>query len=199
MEQRILNLFLNEESLKFSEIVKKLNTRSNKINYHLKSLVKKGVLEKEDSNYKLSEAAEYLIPYLSEKKSPLPVLLIYIGEKTKVFLHRRKKRPYKDLLSLPGGRMVLGESIDEGVKRIMKEKYSLDAELKQVHSVSLEHIKKGNKIVHSFLLIFVSANSDNAKLTSLKGNKAEITPSDYFLIKNNLGKKLDINTINSLI
>jgi ADP-ribose pyrophosphatase YjhB (NUDIX family) len=195
MENKILDLFLFNHKLKFSEIEKSLNVRSNKLNYHLQNLVKKGILSKEGSNYSLTEASEYLIPYLSEKKSALPVILIHIGNNKKALLYKRNKRPYKDMLSLPGGRLVLGESIKEGVKRIMKEKYNLNARLSKIHSISLEHVNKSGKTIHSFLLIFVSANSKEVKLIDIDKNKKNTIKSDFYLIKNHLNKEIKIKEI----
>ena len=183
--------------MKFNEIEKALNIRSNKLVYHLKNLIKKQIIEKQDEFYSLSETAEILIPYISNKNPVLPIVIIHIGDDKKCFLWKRNKRPYKELLSLPGGRLILGENLKQAVKRIMKEKFNMNARLKHIHSISLEHIRKKNKIIHSFLLIFVSASSNEIKLTDIGKNKKHIIKSDFFLIKNHLNKKLDIGVINS--
>ncbi len=183
MENKILQLFLYNNKLKFNEIEKTLKTRSNKLSYHLKQLVKKGILTKNQDNYELSETAEHLIPYLSDKKAVLPVILIHIGDKNKAFLHKREKKPFKSLLSLPGGRLLINESIPDAAKRIMKEKFNTKINFKKIKSISLEHVKKPDKIIHSFLLILVSAQAD-LRLTKINKNKSKIIPSDYKLIKN---------------
>jgi predicted transcriptional regulator len=71
MERKILDLFLFSSKLKFSEIEKLVNIRSNKLAYHIKQLAAKNILKKEGEYYSLSDASEYLIPYLSEKKAQL--------------------------------------------------------------------------------------------------------------------------------
>lgn len=197
MENKIIELFLFRKSLKFSEIEKNLSVRSNKLAYHIKNLVKKGILKKEKDSYSLTETSEGLIPYISEKRSVLPVILIHIGNKKECFLINRQKRPYKNLLSLPGGRILIGESIQQAVKRIMKEKFQIKARLAKINSVSLEHVKNQNKIIHSFLLIFVSAYASKSILTNIKNNKSKIIKSDYYLITNSLDKKISISSINS--
>lgn len=201
-ERRVLELFLHNSKLKFNEIEKKLNERSNKVSYYLTNLVKKNVLEKNGDYYFLSEFSETLIPYLSDKKGMLPVILIYLGDEkgNKCFLYNRTKRPFKNKLSLPGGRIFLGESIEEGSKRIMREKFGIEIEFKKVNSVSIEHVKKNEKIIHSFVLFFVFGKAKNKlDLISLKGNKSKIIESDYNLIKNSLGKKLDVGFLESRI
>lgn len=217
MEKEILDLFLFNNKLKFSEIEKKLKARSNKLAYHIKNLIKRKILQKENNFYSLSETSDYLIPYLSEKKAVLPVILIHLGSKNKVFLYKREKRPYKNYLSLPGGRLILGESINQAVKRIMKEKFSINTKLKKINSISLEHVKKpqnssqkvqnfgsrkskdflgNNKIIHSFLLIFITASTkDKIVYMDINKNKAKIISSDYKLIKNNINKKINIRKI----
>lgn len=198
MEKKILELFLTKNKLKFSEIEKLLESRSNKLDYHLKKLISKKILEKEKEFYKLTETSEYLIPYISEKNSVLPVVLVLIGNKRKAFLCERQKRPYKNFLSLPGGRILLGEKISDAAKRIMKEKHGINAKLIKINSVSLEHISKNKKIIHSFLLIFVTAKTnDKIILKEINKNKQNIIPSDYRLINNDCEKESSIKVINS--
>ncbi len=182
-ENKILDLFLYNNKLRFNEIEKNLKIRSNKLSYHLKKLIKTGILTKKQDSYELSEPAEHLIPYLSSKKAVLPVILIYIGNKNKAFLYKRQKRPFKGFLSLPGGRLLIKESIADAAKRIMKEKFNTEIKFKKINSVSLEQVKKSDKTIHSFLLILVSAES-KTPLTEINKNKSKIIPSDYKLIKN---------------
>jgi len=183
IEKKILRLFTEKEKLKFSEIEKLLKIRSNKLAYYLKNLIKKGILEKQNENYKLSETAENLIPYFSEKTSPLPVILIRIGNNKNCFLCKREKRPFRNKLSLPGGRLLVNETIKEAVKRIMKEKYNINAELSKIISVSLEIVKRKSKKMHSFILILVEAMTKNkVKLESAAKNRKNIISSDYKLI-----------------
>ncbi len=200
IERKILDLFLYSHKLKFNEIEKSLKIRSNKLSYHLKNLIEKGILQKQNEFYFLTETSEFLIPYLSEKDSVLPVILIHIGNSKKCFLCKREKRPYKNKLSLPGGRLLLGESIQKATKRIMKNKFNINVKLEKINSISLEHVEKNNKIIHSFLLILVSAKTkQKTKLTNVDENKDKIISSDYKLIKNDDNLKINIKEIYSCL
>lgn len=200
MEKGILSLFLKNNKLKFNQIEKLLQIRSNKLDYHIKKLINKKILEKSGEFYQLSETSEFLIPYLSDKKTLLPVLLVLIGNKRKAFLYKRTKRPYQGFLSLPGGRILLGESISESVKRIMKEKSNVDATLDKINSITLEHLIKNKKTINSFLLIFVTAKTkDKLLLTDIDKNKKLIIKSDYILIKNYSKKVSNINILKSKV
>jgi ADP-ribose pyrophosphatase YjhB (NUDIX family) len=198
--EKVLKLFLFHNKLKFNEIEKLTGIRSNKISYYIKSLMKKGVIEKEGDFYSLTDSSEMLIPYLSEKKAVLPVVLIAIEKNKKIFLYKRNKRPYKEKLSLPGGRILLGESIETATQRIMKKKFGINASFNKINSISLEHVKKNKKIIHTFLLILVSAKTkDKIEYTELSKNKPKIISSDYNLIQNDLKKETKIKTIFSRV
>jgi len=191
MEKKILRLFLYKEKIKFSEIEKSLNERSNKIAYHLKNLVRKNILSKEESSYSLSK--EDLIPYLSTKNHVLPTVLVHIGNKEECFIVERKKKPFKGLLGLPGGRIIRGENIKDCVKRLMDEKYKINAKLKKINSVSIEHIKNSEGIFQTDLIIFATATTNNLmNFTKIEKNKSKIISSDYKLLKKHLNKEVKI-------
>jgi len=200
MEKSILRLFIYKKELKFNEMEKSLKVRSNKLAYHLKKLVEKNILDKENDFYKLSKTSEYLIPYISNKRSVLPVVLIHLGNDKKCFLYERKKRPFKDKLGLPGGRLLVGESISDCVKRIMKEKHNLNVRLKKINSISIEHVSNKNERIHSFLLIFTSAmTKDEIPLSMIEKNKLKIISSDYNLLKNKLSVEIEFQTLRTKI
>jgi len=197
-ERKILKLFTYEKKLKFNELEKSLKIRSNKLAYHVKSMVNKKILVKSGEHYSLSEGSEYLIPYISEKVSVLPVVLIAMKRGRRVFLVERNKRPFKGKLALPASRLLLGESIEEGTKRILREKYGVNGSLERINSVSIEHVKKNGRTMHSFLLILVSAKTDDKiEYLDIEDVKKRIIKSDYLLMKHNLGKKIDIGTFYS--
>jgi ADP-ribose pyrophosphatase YjhB (NUDIX family) len=199
MEKKILGAFLHNHKLKFNEIEKITKIRSNKLTYHLKKLIDKNILNKKADNYQLTEISEDLIPYISDKKAVLPVILISIKNGKGIFLYNRTKRPYKDKSSLPGGRIKLGETIPQATERIMREKFRINCKFKKINSISLEHVKKNRKILHSFLLIFVTATTKaKIKYTNLK-DRERIISSDYRLIKNDINRETKIQNIISRI
>jgi len=75
------------------------------------------------------------------------------------------------------------------------KKYKINATFKKVNSISLEKVKKNNKLLHSFLLILVTATTkDKISLTNTK-NKSKIISSDYKLIINDLDKEIKVKNI----
>ena len=200
MEKAILNVFLYKNKLRFSEIEDKTGLRSNKLAYYLKKLIFKGIVVKNKENYMLSESHEHLIPYIKEKQAILPVLLIVAEKKGKYFLYNRDKRPYNDFLSLPGGRIFVGENIKKATMRIMKDKFGINSSFKGIKSISLEHVRKKGKIIYSFLLILVSVSTkEDIKYYDLEENRKNMIRSDYLLLKNNLYSNLKVPIINSFV
>lgn len=181
MEQEILSLFTHNNALKFNQIEKSLNKRSNKLAYHLKKLRNKQLLQKTGDTYELTEGLESSIPYFSSKKAVIPVILIHIGNNKQAFLMQRTKRPYQNMLALPGGRLLQGESFARAAKRIALEKCNIHITPTTSTTLALEHVMKKGKIVHSFILIVVRAKA-KVPLTSLTHNKKNIIASDYKLI-----------------
>ena len=200
MEKNVLNSFLYKDKLRFREIEDKTGMRSNKLAYYLKKLVSRGILVKERENYLISENKEHLIPYITEKQAILPVLLVVAEKEGRYFLYHRTKRPYDGFLSLPGGRILVGENIKKATTRIMLEKFGINSTFNGIKSISLEHVRKKGKIIHSFLLILTSVSTKNdIKYYNIKENKKKMIKSDYLLLKNCMNSDLEVPIINSFV
>ena len=200
MQNKILQVFLYNDKLKFNEIEKLTRLRSNVLAYYLKNFEKEKLIVKEGDSYSLSSELEYTIPYIGATEAALPTILIAIGEGKEFFLPMRKKRPYRSLLGMPAGRLLIGENIEDAVRRIVREKHGINVSFNNVKSVSLEHIKKKEKIINSFLQIFVSASTkDKIQYTNIEKNKSKMIKSDYWLLKNHQNQRYKLKTINSKI
>ena len=198
METNIPSLFTHRKHLTFAQIGKLLNIRSNKLAYHLKLLCYNGKIVKEGINYSLSDVSASRISYFSPISSPLPVVLVHLGTNTQAFLHIRKKRPYLGYYGLPGGRLRVGESIEQAAQRIMKDKFGITIKAHKQVSIALEHvlIKDKHKRInlesqnqkaaqlYSFLLILVHATTkEKISLVKIATKKKGIIPSDYAMLK----------------
>ena len=75
----------------------------------------------------------------------------------------------------------------------MKEKHNINAKLKDIHSISIESIKKQGKVIQTDLIIFVTATTkDKISLINVEKNKSNLIPSDYKLLKQDLNKQIKI-------
>lgn len=207
---QIFKLFLENNKLKFNEIEKCLRIRSNMVSYHLTSMVKEGLLIKKGEYYLLTEHAEKYIPLFSDifgmDVSPLPIVLVAVVDKNSrnsILLIRRNKRPYKDYWSMIGGKLLLHEDIQEAAIRQVKEKTGLDSEFISVNNVLHERVEGAGIVKHSFVLMFVKLTVKDIKFKETRAGELKwfdvdklesdkIIPSDYWLIKHSLNKKINI-------
>lgn len=201
--KEIFKQFLKHEKLKFNELEKLSGLRSNELAYFLEKLSNEGIIKKEMEHYSLSDNAEKYIPFFiedSRKLGVLPVILVACVRDGKILLMKRKKRPYLGLWGLVGGRLLLNETIKEGVLRLTKEKASVKGNFSCINGVLHEKYSLEEDVKHSYLLILTTVNSDDVKehegkkwfdLNNLE--KSEIIPSDLWLIKNMLDKKTEIS------
>ena len=78
----------------------------------------------------------------------------------------------------------------------MNEKFNINCKLEKTNSISLEHVRKNGKTIHSFLLILITAKTkDKVKFFDLDKNKSKIISSDYKLLKKDLNKEIVIKNI----
>ena len=97
--KKIFELFIKNDSLRFSEIGTALGIRSNMVAYHLEQMIKDQVLEKDgDDYYRLTKKAEEMLPFFAQmtgkEVGALPVVIAAIVKDDKICLLKRKKRPY---------------------------------------------------------------------------------------------------------
>ncbi|HII14836.1 MAG TPA: NUDIX domain-containing protein [Nanoarchaeota archaeon] len=205
----IFGLFLENHTLKFSQIEKALNIRSNMVAYHLECMQREGLLEKKGEHYILAPKAEKYLSVLAnitgKEMSPLPVLLVAVANKGKILLMKRNRRPYRSYWSLIGGKMRFEESFKDAALRLAREKAGLAARFGSMNGILHERVFGNGIAKHSFILFFVKASSAG---TSFKESaygklawfnikqlsKEKVIPSDMWLIRNKLNKRIDVKS-----
>ncbi len=200
--KKIFQQFLYNKKLRFNEIEKLTGIRSNDLAYFIQKLLEDGVLVKSDEAYSLSEQAEKYIPFFvksDEELSPLPVVLVACVNDGKVILHKRKKRPYEGYWGLPGGRVHIGETIEQASIRILKKVTFLDGKFISANSVINEKHEEEGKIKHAFLIISVKMEpastikeKEDIKWHSIKELPDKTIPSDRWIIEKKLDTKIEI-------
>ncbi|HIH31932.1 TPA: NUDIX domain-containing protein [Candidatus Woesearchaeota archaeon] len=199
---KIFELFLEKYKLKFSDIEKEIKIRSNALSYHLDAMKRQGLIEKINDYYRLTKHAETHIPLfsMSNDPGPIPIILVAIVKNNKILLLKRSKRPYKNYLSLIGGKILLHENMKDAAIRKAKEEAGIDCEFKSLNAILHERVETDKKIKHSFILFFAllepktRKHNKNVKwynIHTIKEN--ELIPTDYFLIKNNLNSRIKMH------
>jgi len=202
IRHRIFELFTRNKRLRFSEIEKQLDIKSNTLAYHLDNMLKEGMLQKEDDNYILSTHGEKLLPFFAHITQQitggvLPVVLAAIVKDGQILLLKRKKRPYQGYWGLPGGKLHLEESIEECALREVKEETGLDCTFSHLANIIHERVKEHGQYKHAFLLFLTVLKPITEKITESEEGKLEwfplkelqpdrIIPSDYHMLTDHL-------------
>lgn len=207
--EQIFKLFLEHNRLKFNDIEKAIKIRSNMIAYHIECMQKDNLLEKRGEYYHLTKDSEKYIPIFShvvgEELSPLPVVLVAIVRKNKLLMIKRTKRPYKDYVSLIGGKMRLEESFVDTSLRLTKEKTGLDGKFISFNAVMHERVVSDDAVKHSFILFFTKVEVTSEKVVESKHGtlhwftikqieKQKVIHSDRWLIENKFSSKIDVKS-----
>lgn len=134
----------------------------NQFSYHLKEVIKNGYVKKDGLFYKLTSKGEQFADTISLKtftKRVQPKIVTMIALKNKkgeILFCKRDKQPFFGKLTLPYGKIHLGERIEESAKREVAEKVGLSADnLKHVGEVYLIIYKDNELVSHMLCHTFV--------------------------------------------
>lgn len=133
----------------------------NQFSYHLKEVIKNGLVKKEGLFYKLTSKGEQLADTISLKTftkrvQPKIVTMLYLkNEKGEIAFCARDRQPFIGKEALPYGKIHLGERIEEAAERESIEKIGLQAKgLKHIGDTYLVVYKENELISHMLCHIF---------------------------------------------
>ena len=135
IQAKALRVLLFQTEAKFSELnVDRIST--DKFNFHLKSLIAAGILDKNSRGYILTnKGKEFANRFDTEKiiierqaKLTLGVVPIkYVGNKKYYLIHKRLKQPYYGYYGTINGKIHWGEKVLDAAKRELLEETRLIA------------------------------------------------------------------------
>ncbi len=135
IQKDILSKLITNPYLRYSKL-KPSDIEGNHFMYHLKSLMNKGlVVKNEDNLYLLSSRGKVFADSLSlqdytPRKQPSIVTLITCqNEKGQWLVYRRKRQPLFDQVGFVYGKLHMGETVSQAAHRELKEKTGLQCEL----------------------------------------------------------------------
>lgn len=203
LQQKIISRLIHRSGARFAEL-KPEGIESNHYVYHLKSLIREGLVKKSGNLYQLTAEGKQLVDKLSlqdfrERIQPKIVTMIACkNNRGEYLLYCRNRQPFLGTVGFPYGKIHLGEKIQEAAERELKEKTGLSAKLKHRGDVYLTVYENSDLINQVLCHVFsgtqpigkLVGQSDReecfwAKLSGLK--KSELIPG--FLEIVNLLKK----------
>jgi hypothetical protein len=135
LQQHILQQLIMNPRLRYAAI-KPHEVEGNLFMYHLKQLIKEGLVEKDaDGWYQLTTAGKLYSDRLSLKsltprlQARIVTLMAVEDGQGHWLFYRRKRQPLFNLVGFPYGKIHLGESVQQAAQRELKEKTGLEAEL----------------------------------------------------------------------
>lgn len=128
IQRDIYDRLVHASQLRYSQL-KPDNVEANSFMYHLKELIKIGLVEKTDSKqYRLSSDGQALASRFSVKEKrmrlmPTTISIIYLtAPDGQVLLYERMRQPFIGALEFPSGKIHHGQSLHEAANREMLEK-----------------------------------------------------------------------------
>jgi 8-oxo-dGTP diphosphatase len=101
---------------------------------------------------------------MSDKESPSVMVDAIIEKNDELLLVKRRKDPFKGVLSFPGGKVDLGERVEDAVKRELREETNLDIEPTDILGVYSDPSRdpRGHRISITFIARIISGEAKAA-------------------------------------
>lgn len=135
IQKEILAKLIAADSLRFSQLKPK-HLESNHFMYHLRALMREGLVEKRaDGLYSLTTQGKLYVDQVSlrtlkTRLQPKIVTLVAVQNKAgQWLLYRRKHQPLIGQVGFPYGKLHLGETVAEAATRELMEKTGLSCKL----------------------------------------------------------------------
>lgn len=165
IQRDILVTLAAAASVRFSELKPK-ELESNSFMYHLKELIKIGLVEQRaDKRYALTNKGLAYIDGLTftnkkpRKQPKLICILALKNDKGEYLLAKRLTQPTIGTWMLPSGKQHFGESTEDHAKRELKEQFGADVQLKHQGMVDVR-ISHGDELVsHLMAQVYYAAFS----------------------------------------
>ena len=136
VQGKILAMIARSDGMKYSEAYPGEGIDDDLYNYHLQELVKRGLLEKNEKIYRLTDLGKQEITNFNAKGDELGrfhivnILVVTRNNKEEILVHKRNLHPHRGEISTVSGNVLLGEKIVDAAKRRLKEETGLTADFR---------------------------------------------------------------------
>jgi ADP-ribose pyrophosphatase YjhB (NUDIX family) len=174
IQNHIISQLKNADSLRYRDI-KPVEVPNDLYNYHLQTLVSKGLIDKHDDGYSLSEAGrEYVadIHHTSDQSNRLfKVNVITVvsrvhNDRLQVLVQERMSQPSYGIIGVMGGTILKGESMTDGARRKLQQETGLSAEFK-VLGIERRHLYKNRDLFSDVLFPICYATEHSGELQEM--------------------------------
>ncbi|MCA9346990.1 NUDIX hydrolase [Candidatus Saccharibacteria bacterium] len=155
IQRQILRELVKGEAKRFSEIKPKA-VESNLFMYHLRQLIRGGLVAKdnESSKYTLTKEGRLYadrsnLPTMKLRLQPKQITVLVVrNKKGQYILLKRTHVPYFDFVGFPSGKIHYGEKLEESATRELKEKSGIeDVKLKLGGNILMRFYDESGELV----------------------------------------------------
>jgi ADP-ribose pyrophosphatase YjhB (NUDIX family) len=190
----ILRELLFKPNARFRDL-KKVDIENDHFSFHLKQLLKNGLIEKINGKYVLTIKGKEFANRMDtdelklERQAKVAVALHPVrkrGGKTEHLVHRRLKEPFYGWYGSQSGKIRWGETPLETAKREMKEETGLTGRFTLKAIVHYHHIHKNGKFLEDkyFWVYKVDQLKGKLKKKIEEGENIWMTETEYRKLKN---------------
>lgn len=159
IQKYVIKQLIHQSTCRYRDIKPK-DVEGNLFMYHLRRLIREGMVEKTADGYTLTRKGLRMVDTLSLKSmqpriQPKIVTLIACqNNKGEWLLYRRTKQPFFGLIGFPYGKIHLGERIQDAANREIEEKTGLNSKLRHAGEVYLAVEDEESLLTHMLFHVF---------------------------------------------
>lgn len=174
IQKNIVKTLVSLKHARFSELKPK-QVESNLFMYHLKQLIKRGIVEKQDNGYILSTEGRMFVDRanldrLVFRVQPKIVSILAVKSgKGNWLLLERLHEPHMNRIGFPSGKLHYGEKLEDAAVRELVEKAGLsNIPLKMTGNVGMRFMDKAGQDVinHTIGYVFAAELTDEPAITN---------------------------------
>jgi len=167
IQKHIIDVLMYTEVARFKEL-RPPKTDTNLFSYHLKALMKLGMVNKTEAGYTLSAMGLSYVDRVSTEKRVIRMqpkiisMLLIQNSEGDVLLQRRNKQPYINAWTLPYGKIHIDDAtLKQAAQREVKEKLGIDdQELRHIGSCYIR-VRVGEEILSTTTANIFAFNRDD--------------------------------------
>lgn len=157
IQKKLFNSLITSDGLRYSELKPK-ELEANLFMYHLKELIKLGLVEKIEGKYRLSMYGKQVATRFSVREESIRLMpstisvVVLKALDGELLLYRRKRQPYIDAVGFPSGKIHVGDSLLNAANREMGEKCDYTPNEVRLRHVGMLNIVENNDNVSAHII-----------------------------------------------
>lgn len=186
LEKKIVLKLIHTPRASFNELWDKQG-ESNTFAYHLGKIVEKGLVEKKEGLYSLTEEGHKFSAFIegdtgSRAEFPTITIVLIVKEGDKYLCQKRLKQPFYGVWGFPSGKINFGQNLFECAKRDLMEETGLESdkwELKALEQVKT--FEDDKMLFHHYIFHVMTETAKGAlKEHTHKAENKWMTIDEYY-------------------